>query len=86
MIDDQTPISSTSPSKRFTRGPTRLRRLSLRRASGKNTPVNIDVNTKVTPGLSVDTFNSYLGVVARERISILTNSWDDVIEVDRNML
>jgi len=40
----------------------------------------------VASGPNVDTFNSYLGVVARERLSILINSWDDVSEVDRNML
>jgi len=31
-------------------------------------------------------FMSYLGVVSRERLSILINSWDEVSEVDRNMI
>jgi len=29
---------------------------------------------------------SYLGVISRERLSILINSWDEVSEVDRNMI
>ena len=37
-------------------------------------------------GLKADEFLSYLGVVSRERLSILINSWDEVSEVDRNMI
>jgi len=48
--------------------------------------MNIDVNTEVAFGPNAKTFNNYLGVISRERLSILINSWDDVSEVDRNML
>jgi len=58
----------------------------MRRAAGQKTHVDIDVNTGVASGHNADTFNNYLGVVSRERLSILINSWDDVSKVDRNML
>ena len=86
MADDQTSSSSANPSGRSTRGATRLRSLSLRCASGDRTPLTIDVSTGVPFGSNVDTFINYLGVVAQERISILTPSWDNVTEVDQNML
>jgi len=85
MADDQTLIASIPHSGRSNKGPSRLRRLSLRRASAEKTPFNIDVNTIVASGPNAETFNNYLGVVVRERPSILNNSWDDVSEVDRNM-
>jgi len=58
----------------------------LRHAADEKTPVDIDVNTGVASGPNAETFSSYLGVVSRERLSILINSWDDVYEVDQNML
>jgi len=67
------------------KGPTRLKHLALKRAAGETTRVDIDVNTGVTFGPNADEFNRYLGVVSRERLSILINSWDDVSEVNRNM-
>ncbi|XP_068503674.1 uncharacterized protein [Phaseolus vulgaris] len=84
MDDDQTPVRPRSG--RGSRGPTRLKRLALRRAAGEKTHVDIDVNTGVAFGPKADEFMSYLGVVSRERLSILINSWDEVSEVDRNML
>jgi len=58
----------------------------LKRAAGEKTRVDIDVNTGVAFGSHVEEFVSYLGVVSRERLSILINSWDKVSEVDRNMI
>jgi len=58
----------------------------LRHASGEKTPVTIDASNEMASGPNVDTFSIYLGVVACERISILTNSWDNVTEVDQIML
>jgi len=84
MDDNQTPIRPRSG--RGNKGPTRLKRLSLRRAAGEKTRLDIDVNTGVASGPNVETFNCYLGVFSRERLSILINSRDDVSEVDRNML
>ena len=63
-----------------------MKRLALRRVAGEKTHVDIDVNTGVTFGPKADEFMSYIGVVSRERLSILINSWDEVSEVDRNMI
>ena len=63
-----------------------MKRLALRRATGEKTRVGIDVNTRVAFGPKAHQFMSYLGVVSRERLSILINSWDEVSEVDRNMI
>ena len=63
-----------------------MKRLALKRAAGEKTHADIDVNTGVAFGPNVDEFNSYLGVVSRERLSILINSWDDVSEVNHNMI
>jgi len=63
-----------------------LKRLSLRRAADEKTRVSIDVNTRVTSIPNAKVFNNYLGVVSRERLPILIISWDEVSDVDRNML
>jgi len=72
MDDDQTPIRPRSG--RGSKGPTRLKRLSLRRVVGEKTRVDIDVNTRAAFDANAETFNNYLGVVSRERLSILINS------------
>jgi len=84
MDENQSPKKPQS--KRGSRGPTRMKRLAKRRAAGKKTAVDIDVNTGMASGPNTEDFHSYLGVLSRERISILTNSWDEVSEVDRSML
>jgi len=64
-----------------------MKRLAKKRATGDKKPVvDIDVNTGVAFGPHANEFYSYLGVVSRERLSILINTWDEVSEVDRNML
>jgi len=83
MNDDQTPIRSQSG--RGSREPTRLKRLALKHVVGETTCVDIDVNTGVAFGSNADEFNNYLGVVSRERLSILINSWDDMSEVDQKV-
>ncbi|WVZ16028.1 hypothetical protein V8G54_013594 [Vigna mungo] len=52
----------------------------------RGTPVNVNVITGVATGRYADDFRSYLGSVARDRISILTESYDHVSEVDRNII
>jgi len=84
MDDDQTPIRSRS--ERGSRGPPRLKRLSLKRVAGETTRVDIDVNIGVAFGPNADLFNNYPGVVSCERLYILIHSWDDVSEVDQKML
>ena len=57
MDDDQTPVRPRSG--RGSRGPTRLKRLALRRVAGEKTCVDIDVNTGVAFGPKADEFMSY---------------------------
>jgi len=58
-----------APNMKPTRGAIRLRQLLIRRANGQKTHVDIDVNTRVPTGPYADIFKSYLGTLARERIS-----------------
>ncbi|BAU02103.1 hypothetical protein VIGAN_11153000 [Vigna angularis var. angularis] len=74
------------PTSRPTRGATRCRQLELRRNAGERTPMIIDVVTGVASGPNADEFRSYLGVLAHDRISILTSSFDHVSKVDRNLI
>ena len=54
-----------------------MKRFALKRVAGEKTRVDIDINTGVVFGPKADEFMSYLGVVSRERLSILINSWDE---------
>jgi len=74
------------PKKRTTRGATRLRKPLLRKAKGKKTHVIINVITGQVSGHNGDLFRRYLGVLARDKISILTPSFDHVSKVQRNMI
>ncbi|KOM38094.1 hypothetical protein LR48_Vigan03g147600 [Vigna angularis] len=74
------------PTSRPTRGATMLRQLILRRNAGGRTLVIIDVVTGVASGPNADVFRSYIRVLARDRISILTSSFDHVSETDRNLI
>ncbi|KOM28180.1 hypothetical protein LR48_Vigan511s000300 [Vigna angularis] len=74
------------PTSRPTRGAMRLRQLILRRNAGERTPIIIYVVTRVASGPNADVFRSYLGVLARDRISILTPSFDHVSEADQNLI
>jgi len=86
MVEHHTSSEDETPTKRPIRGATRLRQLLIRRAKGQKTPVDINVNTGMPRGRCADVFKSYLGMLAQERISILTRSFDHVIEVDRKMI
>ena len=46
-------------------------------------PLNIDVNTGVVTGSYAKKYSSYLGVLSRGRISILTESWDHVTDHEK---
>ena len=63
-----------------------MRQLLIRRARGEKTHVDINVDTRMPSGHYANVFRSYLGMLARERISILTPSFDHVTEVDRKMI
>ncbi|XP_052728611.1 uncharacterized protein LOC128195373 [Vigna angularis] len=63
-----------------------MKQLLIRKNSGERTPVNVNVTTGVATGPHADDFRSYLGVVARNKISILIPSFDHVSEGDRNII
>ena len=65
---------------------TRLKDLAKRRANGRKTFVDIDVRTSIAGGPNSKIFQSYLGVLVREHISILVPYWEDVPEMQKNLL
>jgi len=71
MVEHHTSSKDEAPTKRPTRGATRLRQLLIRRAKGQKTHVDINVDTGMPSARSADVFKSYLGILERERISIL---------------
>jgi len=58
----------------------------LKKAKGKKTHVIIDVMTSYASGCNGELVRSYLGVLAHDKISILTPSFDLVFEVQRNII
>ena len=53
---------------------------------GQKTPLDIDVQTGVASGPFAQSFQSYLGTLAREKVSILTPRWEDVTEAEKNLI
>ncbi|KOM27029.1 hypothetical protein LR48_Vigan358s000700 [Vigna angularis] len=86
MADHPHSSGDEAPPTKITRGPTRMKQLFIRKNSGERTPVNVNVTTGVATGPHADDFRSYLGVVARNKISILIPSFDHVSEGDRNII
>ena len=86
MVEHHTSLEDETPTKRPTREATRVRQLLIRRVKGQKIPININVDTRMPKGRYADIFKSYLGMLAQERISILTPSFDHVTEVDREMI
>lgn len=82
MVDHQNSSKDEGPSKRPTKRSTWLRQLLLKWVSSEKTLIVIDIVIGVAIGLYADIFNSYLGVLAHDRTSILTLSLDHVFEVD----
>ena len=84
---DRSPSPPQSPKqKNPLRKATRLKKLAKKRANGRKTFVDIDVRTGKSSGPNSSIFQSYLGVLVREHISILVPSWEDVPEIQRNLL
>jgi len=86
MTEHYSSSEDETPAKRRTRGATRLRQLLIIRANGQKTHVYNNIDIGMPSGRYADVFKSYLGMLARERISILTPSLDHVTEVDREMI
>ena len=81
------PPSPTSQSTSTTsKGITRLQSITKRRKKGEKTSLEIDVHTRVASGLNAPSFQSYLGFIARDKISIVILHWEDVPEARKNML
>ncbi|XP_028216688.1 uncharacterized protein LOC114398721 [Glycine soja] len=76
-----------SPTKcRNTRKSTRLRRLTVRALDQPKTTVYVDAATGRGSGPFKEKFHSYLGVVAREKIPIVHNSWKDVPDTLKDLV
>jgi len=86
LLDNRNITNDEVPCSRIGRGPTRLKTICTKINKGQKIPFPINVNIGVATRLNSKNFSSYLGVVARERISILTDSWDNVTEHKRNMI
>jgi len=48
--------------------------------------VDVNVHTGRATRPNAEIFHTYLGIVAREKISILAQSWDHVTEHERNII
>jgi len=68
-------------SSKKTREPTRLRNLVIRRMGNKKVPVQTDPQTRRASDPNHAQFVSYLGVLARSKVSILVLDWDHVRKV-----
>jgi len=68
---------------RKTRGPTRLKDVMI---SDDKVPVQIHPITGRPSGLNKVKFVTFLGSLARKMVSILTPTWEDVSEVDKNLI
>jgi len=86
MVEHHNSLEDEAPTKRPTIGVTRLRQLVIRRGNGQKTLTDIGVNPSIATSPNAYVFKSYLGMLVRERISILTPSFGHVIEVDQNMI
>jgi len=70
-------------SSKKTREPTRLRNLVIRRMGNNRVPVQVDLQTGRASNPNHAPFVSYLGVLARSKVSILIPDWDHVTEVEK---
>ncbi|WVZ17516.1 hypothetical protein V8G54_010498 [Vigna mungo] len=77
---------SASAQSRRTRGVTRLPEATSGQVPGQRKHLEIDPRTGVTSGPNVDGLSSYLGKIAKTHVFILHATWDDVPEVEKNLL
>jgi len=73
-------------SSKKTREATRMKHLALKRLTKGKVHVEIDPHTRRAKGPNRKDFVSYLGVLARSKLSILKPKWDHVTEADKNMI
>jgi len=63
-----------------------MKHLVLKRLTKAKVQVKIDPHTRRAKGPNRNDFVSYLGVLARSKVSILEPNWDHVTEADKNMI
>ena len=68
------------------RGTTRLPSVTAGRIASERMQVDVDPLTGKASGPNAAKFRSYLGLLARRHISILTPSWDYVQETEKNLM
>jgi len=69
-----------------TREATRLKAIAINRLGGIKIPVDIDPHSGRASGPNGVKFGSYLGVLARSKVSILVPDWDHVTEEERDLI
>ena len=84
--DSGVPASGLDSGSHRGRSITRLTSLTAGRAVSQRMPVEFDTRTGKASGPNAPRFRSYLGVLARRHISITIPSWDDVQEVEKNLI
>ncbi|KOM47481.1 hypothetical protein LR48_Vigan07g118500 [Vigna angularis] len=77
---------SGSGKSRRGRGVTRVADVTSGRVDGQRRHVDIAPRSGHPLGPNADRFRSYLGKLAKSHVSILHACWDDVPEVDKNLL
>ncbi|KAG2371966.1 uncharacterized protein HKW66_Vig0240870 [Vigna angularis] len=77
---------SGSEQTRRGRGITRLANVTSGRVDGQRKHVDIDPGSGQASRPNANRFRSYLGKLAKSQVSILHATWDDVPEVDKNLL
>jgi len=73
-------------SSRKSRESIRLRGIISTRIGGSKVAIQIDPQTGRAFGPNSPQFSSYLGVLARTKVSILLPTWDDVTKAEKNMI
>ena len=64
----------------------RLKAIAINRLSGIKIPVDIDPQSGRASGPNGAKFGSYLGVLARSKVSILVPDWDHVTEEEKDLI
>jgi len=70
-------------SSKKTREATRMKIIAINRLSGVKVPVDVDPQTGRASSPNKAQFTSYLGVLARTKVSILVPDWDHVAEAEK---
>ncbi|XP_020239830.2 uncharacterized protein LOC109818712 [Cajanus cajan] len=78
------PTSQATSKKK--RKPTQMKSLARKRMKGPKISLDVDPTTGIVSGPNKAQFSSYLGTLARDKISILVPSWKEVPQTTKNMI